>query len=145
MKIYTLGYEKRNISEFINELQKFNISILIDVREFAWSCKKGFSKTQFAKELANFNIDYIHIPEAGNPKSIRKGSNSINTSLKRYNQYLNRTGAGIDELFDIIILASTFNLNLCLTCYEREHENCHRSVIAQYLNQLNNSIIIDHL
>ena len=42
--LFTIGYEGRNIEEFISHLKDFNIPRLIDVRKIPLSRKKGFNK-----------------------------------------------------------------------------------------------------
>ena len=49
--LYTLGYEKRTLREFIAILTEAEIEILVDVRETAWSHKPGFSKGLFRSAL----------------------------------------------------------------------------------------------
>jgi len=46
-KLFTIGYEGRNIEEFISQLKDFNITRLIDVRKIPLFRKKGFSKPLF--------------------------------------------------------------------------------------------------
>ena len=46
-KLFTIGYEGRNIEEFISHLKNFNIPRLIDVRKIPLFRKKGFSKPLF--------------------------------------------------------------------------------------------------
>ena len=55
-QLYTLGYEKRSLGEFVQLLLDSEIDVLIDVREKAWSHKPGFSKTAFSVALANAGI-----------------------------------------------------------------------------------------
>ena len=51
-ELFTIGYEGRNIGEFISHLKDFNITRLIDVRKIPLSRKKGFNK----KPLENIYI-----------------------------------------------------------------------------------------
>ena len=41
-ELFTIGYEGRNIGEFISHLKDFNITRLIDVRKFHYPAKKDF-------------------------------------------------------------------------------------------------------
>ncbi len=143
MKIYTLGYEKRNIIEYIAILVTAGVKKLIDVREVAWSYKRDFCKTKFTNSLAEADIEYIHIKELGNPKSIRKSGLTSEEILHNYKTYLNETESGIPSLLDIIKLACQEKQNICLTCFEKEHKDCHRSIITNHINPiiLKNEII----
>jgi uncharacterized protein (DUF488 family) len=44
-ELLTIGYEGREINEFVKYLKQYNISCLIDIREIPISRKKGFSKS----------------------------------------------------------------------------------------------------
>lgn len=143
--IYTIGYEKRNIEEYINELHNADIKVLVDVREYAWSYKKGFSKTQFSSKLSEANIQYVHLPQAGNPKIFRKNAKSVKDCLNKYKKYLHKTRSGIDELEALIKSAKADKQNICLTCFEREHSLCHRSIITDFLNNTNKLVKVFHL
>lgn len=96
VQIYTLGYEKRSIEEFVELLLDAKIDVLVDVREKAWSHKPGFSKTAFTLALENVGIEYVHAPFAGNPKTIRARANSHEACLEQYRRYLERRPEIID-------------------------------------------------
>ena len=86
--LYTLGYERRTLREFINILTDARIAILVDVRETAWSHKPGFSKGQFQATLERAGIEYIHASFAGNPKWLRSNAESHAECLEWYSWYL---------------------------------------------------------
>ena len=71
-KLYTIGYEGRDIDEFVSLLKDNRITRLIDVREIPFSRKKGFSKSRLNERLQNENIDYVHIKALGSPSEIRE-------------------------------------------------------------------------
>ena len=86
--LFTLGYEKRSIDEFVELLCEAGVTVLVDVRETAWSHKPGFSKTALGAALAVAGIAYAHAPFAGNPKSLRDVATSHAECLSRYRRYL---------------------------------------------------------
>ena len=63
MMLFTLGYEKRNISDFIEILRRARVDTLVDVRETAWSHKRDFCKTKFSTALKDVGIEYIHLKQ----------------------------------------------------------------------------------
>jgi|ERR1051325_747973 uncharacterized protein (DUF488 family) len=144
-KVYTLGYEKKSINEFIEILQRAKIKILIDVRETAWSYKRDFCKTKFNEALERNGITYVHIRKAGNPKKIRRNSTSIQGCLNVYRKYLYKTKAGIEDLENILVAANLEGEAVCLTCYEKDHVNCHRSIITDCLKDTHSTLNICHL
>ena len=144
-KIFTLGYEKKNINEFISILIKSDVKILIDVRETAWSYKRDFCKSNFTNALNDKGITYLHVKKAGNPKNIRRLQTSMKERLKIYKNYLKQTQSGIEDIESIILAASLDKENICITCFEKEHTDCHRSVIVEFLKDSITNLEIRHL
>lgn len=132
MTIYTIGYEKKNIEEYIKILKENKIQILIDVREIAWSYKKDFCKTKFNSHLSENGILYLHHKDLGNPKVFRKNITDRTKTLKLYEKYLNKTKNGLEELENVI---SKTKKKICLTCFEKEHLECHRSIIVKVFSK----------
>lgn len=144
-KVYSLGYEKKTIDEFIKILEEAKVSILLDVREFAWSYKQDFRKNRLHSALAKVGIDYYHVSNAGNPKSIRKKYSKSKTVLSKYREYLNKTESGVQEIKSIIATAKKENKNICLTCYEKDFDCCHRSVLLSKIKQSMPRLSVKHL
>ncbi len=66
-KLFTIGYEGRSLTEFVQLLVKNAITRVIDVRELPLSRRRGFSKTSLTEALAAHDIEYVHLRKAGNP------------------------------------------------------------------------------
>ena len=139
-KLYTIGYEKRDIEEFIEILKANNIDLLLDIRERAWSYKKDFCKTRLGNKLKRKGIQYIHIREAGNPKEYRQKANTIHECLLLYKEYLKRTESGLSEIKSVVA-NNGFN-NVCLMCFERDSELCHRSILVKKIKNIKD---VNHL
>ena len=45
--IFTIGYEKSTIDDFVSRLADADIDVLVDVRELPLSRKRGFSKKDY--------------------------------------------------------------------------------------------------
>lgn len=144
MTVYTLGYEKRNIEDYIQLLKTANVQILLDIRETAWSYKRDFRKAKLKETLAKNGIHYVHLKHLGNPKNLRKSALDRDIVLEKYRVYLEETESGIFELIGLIDYASTNRINLCLTCYEKDQLQCHRSVIIEHIKSIL-SINVTHL
>ena len=69
--IYTIGYEGKDITQFIERLKLVGVEQLIDVREIALSRKNGLAKNALRKSLNDNNMVYKHLPELGSPSDIR--------------------------------------------------------------------------
>ena len=132
MTVYTIGYEKKNIEEYIQILKENKIKILVDVRERAWSYKKDFCKTRLGEALEKKGIKYLHLKDLGNPKIFRSQINDKKFSLSLYEDYLKTTRAGLNDLAETI---NDTTSNICLTCFEKEAHECHRSIILKVFNK----------
>lgn len=128
--IFTLGYQQRSINEFIEILREQEISVLVDVRETAWSHKPGFSKSAFSRALADVGIEYVHARFAGNPKSLRRTAPTHHACLERYAAYIDESDDIIDAFEQLIREMVAAGKRVCLACFERHADDCHRSVIA---------------
>jgi len=142
--VFTLGYEKRSLLEFIRILEESNIRVVLDVREKAWSHKRDFCKTRFKDGLAKNKILYIHVPEAGNPKNIRIKSKSSEHCLELYEEYLSQTHNGLTIIKQAILDAKNEKKKVCLICFERNPQMCHRSIITNRLKRRIKGLIVKH-
>ncbi len=129
--LFTLGYQQRSIEEFVEILLCEEISVLVDVRETAWSHKPGFSKSAFSHALASVGIEYVHARFAGNPKNLRRTAPSHQACLDRYAAYVDRSDRILDEFETLIKQIRVGGKRVCLTCFERHAADCHRSIIAE--------------
>ena len=69
--LFTIGYERKNLPEFIRILKANGIENLIDIRNNNRSFRKpDFSKILLSKALEIENIRYIEKKELGIPKNI---------------------------------------------------------------------------
>ena len=71
MIFHTLGYEQSEPEDYIRRLQQHGVSVVVDVRDFPISRKRGFSKARLRELLAEAGIDYIHLQTLGAPKDLR--------------------------------------------------------------------------
>lgn len=129
--IYTLGYEKRSIDEFVALARAAGVDVLVDVRETAWSHKPGFSKNAFEAALAVEGIEYLHVPFAGNPKWLRENADSHAECLEWYAWYLDEFGEVEDAFESLMSPILAEDKRPALTCFERHAGDCHRSILAE--------------
>jgi uncharacterized protein (DUF488 family) len=129
--IYTLGYQKRSLDEFIRIARGAGIDVLIDVRETAWSHKPGFSKSRLASALERAGIEYVHAAFAGNPKWLRDSSENHSDCLSLYKWYLGEFDEISEALERLLSDLLVSDRRVALTCYERHAGDCHRSILAE--------------
>jgi uncharacterized protein (DUF488 family) len=131
----TIGYEGANPDDFVGTLQLVDIHMVVDIRDRAQSRRPGFSKSALRENLEQHGIGYIHLKELGDPKEGRDAARSGDLAKFRkvYAAVLSSQPA-IDALDQIVELAR--RLNVCLLCYERDHHECHRKLVADRLESV---------
>jgi len=129
--LFTLGYQQRSVKEFVSFLIDADVSILVDVRETPWSHKPGFSKRRLAKTLSAKGIRYLHARFAGNPKTIRANATSHAECLDLYDRYLDANPQVLDALNEVVGSLLVAGERVCLMCYERHPDDCHRGVLVE--------------
>jgi uncharacterized protein (DUF488 family) len=105
----------------------------VDVRAIASSRRPGFSKSQLAAGLDERGISYIHLRGLGTPKEGRLAARSgdMKALSKIYHAHLKTPQARgeMDELAALVTKAGP----VCILCYERDHNVCHRKFIAEII------------
>ncbi len=135
MNLYTLGYQGVDVPTYVEKLKSAGVAIVADVRETPWSHKSGFCKNALSSELAKVGIEYVHVRSAGNPKDNRRTAPDLAECLRRYAKYLQANPAGIIDLAGIIRAAASENRSVCLTCFEKDADDCHRSILVSALRK----------
>lgn len=143
-KLYTIGYEGRDIDEFVSLLKDHRVTRLIDVREIAFSRKKGFSKSRLQDRLHEEKIEYVHIKALGSPSEIRnklKEDWDYKYFFKAFSSYLHDNWWAIEQAHDY--LSDGIN---CIMCFESHPYQCHRSTVADKIKEHDgNGLKIEHI
>ena len=127
--LFTIGYERSHIGELIATLEANEVVAVIDVREVAWSRRPEYAKAALRGELGPAGIDYHHLRHLGTPKPGRDVARAGDreTFLGVFERHLESEEARA-EISVAAELATTERV--CLFCYEREPERCHRTIVA---------------
>jgi uncharacterized protein (DUF488 family) len=142
LELYTAGYEGRQIDSFIADLRVHKIARVIDVREIPISRKPGFSKSSLRAKLMSANIDYVHIKPLGSPSPIRhklRADSDHEAFIESFTAYLLTQDLFIREALEFAKTGRS-----CLFCFERQAENCHRSIVAQRISELSIQEVVIH-
>jgi uncharacterized protein (DUF488 family) len=128
--LFTIGYEKATLIAVVDTLQRAKIGVLVDTRAIAASRRPGFSKRQLAAALDEAGIAYLHLQKLGTPTEGREAPRfgDMSTLWRVYDKHIKTPEAreALDELASIVRSGQ----RICLLCYERDPEQCHRSRIA---------------
>ncbi len=133
LKLHTIGYEGCSMDDFISTLKNVGVETLVDIRDVPISRKRGFSKSKLSEILISNGISYIHLKGLGDPKAGRLAARS--GKFEEFNQIFSKhmmTEVAQSDLLRLISIAS--ETRSCLLCFERDHHNCHRSIISKQLS-----------
>ena len=99
------------------------------------------SKNQLAAALDERGIGYIHMKGLGTPKEGRLAARRGDMkALERiYAKHLKTPQAReeLDELSALVMKAGP----VCILCYERDHQHCHRKWIAEIIHDRDGALI----
>jgi uncharacterized protein (DUF488 family) len=126
----TIGYEASSLEDFIATLRVAGIKILVDVRQVPASRRKGFSKNALQAAVESVGIEYVHLVGLGDPKEGRDAAREgdFNKFLQVYKAHMKTPEFKAD--FQAAV-EFTKGDGACLMCYERNHKECHRKLIAE--------------
>lgn len=133
MIVFSIGYEGITEKYFLHLLRKQEIEIIVDVRQWPVSRKRGFSKKALEQLLIENSIGYCHMPSLGCPKIVRdklKNGGSWASYALDYSQHLQ---GHLDVVDDLAKMVS--DKRCALLCYEADPNFCHRSIIARLLHE----------
>ncbi|ABA05451.1 Protein of unknown function DUF1130 [Nitrobacter winogradskyi Nb-255] len=142
--LFTIGYEQTPANAVLDELQRAGIKWLVDVRAVTSSRRPGFSKNQLAASLGDRGIAYLHLRGLGTPKQGRLARRSGKFDLLHeiYAAHLKTPQAReeIDQLSALVRQSGP----VCILCYERDHQHCHRRWIAETI-ETRNGVTVENL
>ena len=128
--LFTIGYQQAKPDAVLSELQRAKIDLLVDTRAVAASRRPGFSKRQLAAALDQAGIAYIHLQKLGTPAEGRQAARAgdFEALWRIYDKHIKmpEAQAALGELLALIKSGK----RVCLLCYERGPNECHRSRIA---------------
>ena len=128
--LFTIGYEKAKPDAVMSEIKRTKVDLLVDTRAVAASRRRGFSKRQLAASLDEAGIAYIHLQKLGTPAEGRAAARAgdFDKLWRIYDKHI-KTRDAQEALGELIALIKS-GKRVCLLCYERDPNKCHRSRIA---------------
>ncbi len=130
--ILTIGYEATRFDQVRDALVGAGTRVLIDVRAIAASRRPGFSKRVLAGGLEEAGIGYLHLRPLGTPKdgrdAVRRGDVGTMARIFRAHMEGDRSQAALAEAG-----ALATERPVCLLCFERDHADCHRTLLADMI------------
>lgn len=132
--LYTIGYERSSLSDFVTTLQLSGVNVLADIRDRAQSRRPGFSKSALSEALLKANIRYIHFKELGDPKEGREAARR--GDFVEFRRVFSKVMASDEANSAVLKIAELLKeSNVCLMCYERDEKTCHRKIVSDDLKK----------
>ncbi len=144
MKVFTIGFTKKNAEQFFGRLKQPGLVRLVDARLNNVSQLAGFTKKDdlrfFLRQISN--IDYLHLPDLAPSQDIlddyKKNGGDWATYERKFLALMERRRVE-DKVSKDIINGG------CLLCSEPTPEHCHRRLVAEYLKSRWGDLEIVHL
>ena len=144
IKIFTIGFTQKSAPAFFELLKDSGVKKLIDTRLNNVSQLAGFTKKDdlayFLKEIVA--IDYNHRIELSPTKEILKGYKNKQITWEDYERQFNKLLQ--ERQIEKTLSPSELN-GACLLCSEPTHHNCHRRLVAEYLQKKWGNVTVEHL
>ncbi len=144
MKVFTIGFTKKNAEQFFARLKQPGLQRVVDTRLNNVSQLAGFTKKDDLRFLLREvgHIDYIHLPALAPTQAMldayKKNGGDWETYEKQFLALMaeRRIETSIDK--DLVAGA-------CLLCSEATPHHCHRRLVAEYLRGKWGDVDIQHL
>ncbi|MDM3846167.1 MAG: DUF488 domain-containing protein [Aphanizomenon gracile PMC627.10] len=145
INLFTIGFTQKKAEQFFETLIKAGVKRVIDTRLNNVSQLAGFAKKSdlqyFLQKIGG--IEYIHILDLAPTKDIldayKKKEITWDSYAQKFNQLI--TQRQIERKLSIDMIDKS-----CLLCSELKPHNCHRRLVAEYLqSNLEKNIKIHHL
>jgi len=131
----TIGYEGISVETYINRLIKNDIRCLVDVRKNPQSMKFGFSQKRLQHICEEVGIKYISIKDLGIDADKRKELITQKDYDELFDNYKIKNLSKTNDSQELVIqLLNKYN-RVALTCFEKEVNKCHRTILAEHLLQ----------
>jgi uncharacterized protein (DUF488 family) len=144
INLFTIGFTQKSAQKFFDTLKQAGINTVIDTRLNNVSQLAGFTKKKdleyFLKTISN--IDYVHLLDLAPTKDIldeyKKKKGDWETYEQKFLQLL--ADRQIEEKVSPDLMDGS-----CLLCSEAKPHQCHRRLVAEYLNGKWGNVSICHL
>lgn len=133
--IYTVGYERLSVDDFLDRLLKNGIRCIIDVRNNPVSMRYGYHKSTLSRLCTSLRIDYLHFPELGVPGQDRIELITKDDYDRLFTRYRQTTLKDrIEAIKNVAEIIETHPS--ALMCMEADPAYCHRHLLAQTLSNM---------
>src|SRR5690606_5293876 len=130
--IFTIGYEQATQAAVLSALREAGVEVLADIRYLPLSRRPGFSKSPLRAAVEEAGMTYRHFRYVGTPPegraAARRGDRETLRRVYPGQLELPEAMAHMAELRQLAL-----EKRLCLLCYCRQADNCHRALLIEIL------------
>ncbi len=144
MKIFTIGFTKKNAEQFFNRIKQPGLIRVVDARLNNVSQLAGFTKKDdlrfFLRKICD--IDYVHLVQLAPTQDILDAYKKNGGDWATYEQQFIAllVQRRVEDIIDRKLIDGG-----CLLCSEPTPEYCHRRLVAEYLSEKWSGLEIQHL
>jgi uncharacterized protein (DUF488 family) len=142
--IYTIGFTKKNAAQFFEKLRNAGVKRVVDVRLNNSSQLAGFSKRDDLKYFLDkiLGIEYVEQPLLAPTQPLLDAYKKNGGDWAVYERaFLDLMAERrIEDKIDPALMADG-----CLLCSEDKPHQCHRRLVAEYLNARWGNLEINHI
>jgi uncharacterized protein (DUF488 family) len=113
-------------------LRKAGVEVLVDIREKPISRVADFRANSLSRICDDAKIDYEGWPELGSTEAQRDRLKETGDFGRFENDFRRHVRKCCEGVLDRLATKAK-SKPVALLCYERSHEECHRSVVAELL------------
>lgn len=144
-KLFTIGYEGATPNALADALTTAGVELLVDVRAVANSRRPGFSKRALAAGVEERGVGYLHLRPLGTPAEGRAAARAgRHAEMKAIFAEQLKTQGAQEDLKTLIEMMNQ-GRKVCLLCFERDPEHCHRTMVAERVEAAADGVEIEHL
>lgn len=144
-RLFTIGYEGATPNALQDALTTAGVDVLVDVRAVANSRRPGFSKRALSAGVDERGLGYLHLRALGTPAEGRAAARAgRHAEMKAIFAEQMKTDAAQEDLAGLIEMVRN-GRKMCLLCFEREPEHCHRMMIAEAVEAEVKGLELTHL
>jgi uncharacterized protein (DUF488 family) len=144
MKVFTIGFTKKSAREFFGKLRRPGLARLLDVRLNNVSQLAGFSKRDdllyFCEAI--LAIQYVHLPELAPTQAMLDEFKKNHGDWSDYEEKFLSLMA--ERKVEDTVAREVIDGG-CLLCSEPTAEECHRRLVAEYLQRKWGDVEIEHI
>jgi uncharacterized protein (DUF488 family) len=142
--LFTIGFAGKSARDFFETLRRAGVRRIVDIRLKNASQLAGFTKKRDLEYFlrAILDIDYVHLPELAPTQDIL---DAYKKKQIDWSEYERRFRQLLDERKPAGQLARAEFERACLLCSEPTPEQCHRRLVAEYLQAAWGNVAIEHL